>query len=46
MKITRIPVLSDNYVFVLFDEEQKIAAVVDPAVAEPVLQYLKKSMRN
>lgn len=42
MKITRIPVLSDNYVFVLFDEEKKIAAVVDPAVAEPVLQYLKE----
>ncbi|MDJ0633560.1 MAG: hydroxyacylglutathione hydrolase [Xenococcaceae cyanobacterium MO_188.B29] len=42
MKITRIPVLSDNYVFVLFEEEQKIAAVVDPAVAEPVLQYVKE----
>ena len=42
MEITRIPVLSDNYVFVLFDEEQKIAAVVDPAVAEPVLAYLRE----
>ncbi len=42
MEITRIPVLSDNYVFVLFEEEQKIAAVVDPAVAEPVLKYLRE----
>ena len=42
MKITRIPVLSDNYVFVLFDEEKKIAAVVDPAVAEPVLKCLQE----
>ena len=42
MKIIRIPVLSDNYVFVLFDEKQKIAAVVDPAVAEPVLKCLKE----
>ena len=40
MKIKRIPVLSDNYVFVLSDPQQKIAAVVDPAVAQPVLDYL------
>ena len=42
MKISRIPVLSDNYVFVLFDEDKKIAAVVDPAVAEPVLECLRE----
>ena len=42
MKIIRIPVLSDNYVFVLFDEDKKVAAVVDPAVAEPVLQCLRE----
>ncbi|MBE9045388.1 hydroxyacylglutathione hydrolase [Pleurocapsales cyanobacterium LEGE 10410] len=40
MKIQRIPVLSDNYVFVLSDPQQKVAAVVDPAVAQPVLDYL------
>ncbi|WP_019508397.1 hydroxyacylglutathione hydrolase [Pleurocapsa sp. PCC 7319] len=40
MEIKRIPVLSDNYVFVLSDPQQKVAAVVDPAVAEPVLDYL------
>ena len=42
MEIKRIPVLADNYVFVLFAPEQKVAAVVDPAVAEPVLDYLSK----
>lgn len=41
MEIERIPVLSDNYVFVLSDPQQKIAAVVDPAVAQPVLDYLE-----
>lgn len=41
MQIERIPVLSDNYIFLLFDEPQKIAAVVDPAVAKPVLQRLR-----
>ena len=40
MKIARIPALSDNYIFLLWDEEQKIAAVVDPAQAKPVLKKL------
>ena len=42
MEIKRIPVLADNYIFVLSDPEQKIAAVIDPAVAQPVLEYLDK----
>ena len=42
MKIERIPALSDNYIFLMWDEEQKIAAVVDPAEAEPVLAKLKQ----
>lgn len=40
MRIERLPVLSDNYVFVLLDEGSRRAAVVDPAVAEPVLDCL------
>ncbi|MBF2063337.1 MAG: hydroxyacylglutathione hydrolase [Calothrix sp. C42_A2020_038] len=40
MQIVRIPVLSDNYVFLLLDSRHKIAAVVDPAVAQPVLEKL------
>lgn len=42
MEIKRIPVLTDNYIFVLFDPSQKIAAVVDPAVAKPVIDYLEQ----
>lgn len=42
MKIARIPALSDNYIFLLWDEQQKIAAVVDPAQAKPVLNKLKE----
>ncbi len=41
MKIHRISVLSDNYIFVLHDSEQGIAAVVDPAEAVPVLRCLE-----
>lgn len=42
MQIKRIPVLSDNYIFVLWDPPTKIAAVVDPAIAQPVIAYLKE----
>jgi hydroxyacylglutathione hydrolase len=42
MKIHRIPVLSDNYIFLLVDAETGTAAVVDPAMAEPVLQLLQE----
>lgn len=37
-----IPVLEDNYIFLLHDPERNLAAVVDPAVAEPVLDLLKE----
>lgn len=40
MEIIRISALSDNYIFLLHDPGRKIAAVVDPAEAEPVLQCL------
>lgn len=42
MEIKRIPVLSDNYIFVLVDSQQKKAAVVDPAIAKPVLKHLQE----
>lgn len=41
MQIDRLPVLNDNYIFVLSQPRQKVAAVVDPAVAEPVLRHLQ-----
>jgi hydroxyacylglutathione hydrolase len=41
MQIYRLSALSDNYIFVLHEPQQNIAAVVDPAVAKPVLQKLK-----
>ncbi|NEQ99383.1 MAG: hydroxyacylglutathione hydrolase [Cyanothece sp. SIO2G6] len=40
MQIHRIPVLSDNYIFVLYDDTQPAVAVVDPAEANPVLRWL------
>jgi hydroxyacylglutathione hydrolase len=40
MNIYQLPVLGDNYIFVLHDPQHNIAAVVDPAVAGPVLEKL------
>ena len=42
MQIERIPVLCDNYIFLLHDPDRKIAAVVDPAESDPVLQHLQR----
>ncbi|MEB3827611.1 hydroxyacylglutathione hydrolase [Phormidium sp. CCY1219] len=40
MQVYRLPALSDNYIFLLHDPEQNVAAVVDPAEADPVLRQL------
>jgi len=37
LDIVRIPVLSDNYVWLVHEPESGETAVIDPAVAEPVL---------
>lgn len=42
MQVYRIAVLSDNYIFLLHDPQKNIAAVVDPAVAQPVLEKLEE----
>lgn len=41
MQVYRLPVLVNNYIFLLHDPARNIAAVVDPAEAEPVLQQLQ-----
>ncbi|MEM9535488.1 MAG: hydroxyacylglutathione hydrolase [Cyanobacteria bacterium P01_E01_bin.45] len=40
MDVFRLPVLNDNYVFLLFDPVKREAAAVDPAIAPPVLDKL------
>ncbi len=37
LEIVRVPVLADNYVWLVHDSESDETLVVDPAVAEPVL---------
>lgn len=38
LEIVRIPVLSDNYVWLLHDPQSGETVAIDPAVAEPVLE--------
>ena len=40
LKIIQLLVLSDNYIYLIHDAVSEETAVVDPAVAEPVLDYL------
>ncbi|MDG2990416.1 hydroxyacylglutathione hydrolase [Candidatus Synechococcus calcipolaris G9] len=42
MEIHRIPVLRDNYIFLLHDPATATAAIVDPAIAPPVLAKLQE----
>ena len=41
MKIHIIPCLKDNYSYLIIDEENNIACVVDPSEAEPIIEYLE-----
>ncbi|MBD2461697.1 hydroxyacylglutathione hydrolase [Oscillatoria sp. FACHB-1407] len=43
MDIHQLPALSDNYIYVLQNRGDRTVAVVDPAEAQPVLQWLKKT---
>jgi hydroxyacylglutathione hydrolase len=42
MQVILLPALSDNYIFLLHNPKQNVAAVVDPAEAQPVLRRLEE----
>lgn len=42
LEIVKIPLLKDNYGYVLHDPETRVTAVVDPSEAGPVLELLQK----
>mgnify|MGYP006095064277 FL=1 len=40
MKIQMIPCLQDNYSYLIIDEENNTACVIDPSEADPIIEYL------
>ena len=42
MQITPIPCLTDNYAYIISDNNSKIVGVVDPSEAAPVITFLNK----
>ena len=46
LQIEQIPVLSDNYVYLVHEPEAAVTGVVDPAVAPPVLERLQRQGRT
>ena len=43
MNIQIIPCLQDNYSYLIIDEENNIACVVDPSEADPIIKYLENT---
>ena len=41
MKIQIIPCLQDNYSYLIIDEKNNIACVVDPSESNPIIEYLE-----
>jgi hydroxyacylglutathione hydrolase len=41
LSILPIPILRDNYVWVIINQEKRLAVVVDPGHADPITAYLK-----
>ena len=43
MKIEVIPCLQDNYAYIILDEANNTACVIDPSESEPVINFLEKN---
>ena len=46
MKIEIIKCLRDNYSYLIIDEIDQIACVVDPSEAKPINNFLKHKVRS
>ena len=46
MLITPIPCLTDNYSYIIFDNNSKTTGVVDPSEAKPIISFLEKEKLN
>ena len=42
MEITPIPCLTDNYAYIIYDNNSKTAGVIDPSESQPIISFLKR----
>ena len=42
MHITPIPCLTDNYAYIIHDDNSQTTGVVDPSEAKPIISFLEK----
>ena len=42
MQITPLPCLTDNYAYIINDNNSKTTGVVDPSKAKPIISFLEK----
>ena len=41
MQVTPIPCLTDNYAYIINDDNSKMVGVVDPSESLPIITFLK-----
>ncbi len=46
MKVLVIPCLNDNYSYIIYDENTKIACVIDPSESRPIIDAIKTNNLN
>jgi|TARA_B100000287_G_C20586964_1_gene762637 hydroxyacylglutathione hydrolase len=46
LEVIQIPVLQDNYLYLIIDKPTGLTACIDPAVADPVISKLKELNKN
>ena len=42
MEITPIPCLTDNYAYIIYDNNSKTIGVIDPSESQPIISFLRK----
>ena len=43
IKVKIIPQLKDNYSYVVYSGEKKLAAIIDPAESTPIIDFIQKN---
>ncbi len=46
MRVEIIPCLQDNYSYLIIDESNKTACIVDPSEAKPIINFIEKENIN